>query len=171
MEFMKKVNEISKKVGETAQETYKTVATKSGKFFEETKLKLSVGDKEEAIDKLYKDMGKKVYQLHKSGEAVEDFEITCKEIDGINEEINEIQDKLLLSKELRKCDNCGEIINIDCSYCSSCGVKQEEIVNEVDTDEVEEPSKEEPKDKVCEECGHVSDNTVQFCVKCGRKLD
>ena len=36
---MKKVEEISKIVGKTASETYNTVATKSGKLIEDTKLK------------------------------------------------------------------------------------------------------------------------------------
>ena len=42
MEFMKKVEEISKKVGDTASNTYNTVADKSGKLIEETKLKISI---------------------------------------------------------------------------------------------------------------------------------
>ena len=41
MEFMKKVNEISKAVGKTASETYSTVADKSGKLVEEAKLKIT----------------------------------------------------------------------------------------------------------------------------------
>lgn len=180
MEFMKKVNEIGKKVGETAQETYKTVTSKSGKFFEETKLKMSIGDKEEDIEKLYQDMGKKVYDLHKAGESVEDFEETCKEIDDILFEIKNIESKILLTKDLRKCENCGEIIEAECAYCSSCGVKQEKIIvedkkekeKEKDIDELDiVNAEEEPTEKICTECGFVSDDTVQFCVKCGHKLD
>ena len=41
MEFMKKVEEISKKVGDTATNTYNTVADKSGKLIEETKLRIA----------------------------------------------------------------------------------------------------------------------------------
>ena len=41
MEFMKKVEEISKKVGDTASNTYNTVADKSGKLIEETKQRLN----------------------------------------------------------------------------------------------------------------------------------
>ena len=53
MEFMKKVEEISKKVGDTASNTYNTVADKSGKLIEETKLKISISDKETDIDEIY----------------------------------------------------------------------------------------------------------------------
>ena len=47
---MKKVTEISKKVGDAATETYNTVAEKSGKMFEEAKLKMSISSKEGEID-------------------------------------------------------------------------------------------------------------------------
>ena len=50
MEFMKKVEELSKKVGDTASSTYNTVADKSGKLIEETKLKIAISDKETDIE-------------------------------------------------------------------------------------------------------------------------
>ena len=70
MEFMKKVNEISKAVGKTASETYSTVADKSGKLVEEAKLKISIADKEGEIKKIYEEIGKSVYDEYKNGEDV-----------------------------------------------------------------------------------------------------
>ena len=66
MEFMKKVEEISKKVGDTATNTYNTVADKSGKLIEETKLRIAISDKETDIDEIYEEMGKAVYNAYKS---------------------------------------------------------------------------------------------------------
>ena len=57
---MKKIEEISKIVGSTATSTYNTVADKSGKLIEETKLKLAISDKEADIEEIYKEMGKTV---------------------------------------------------------------------------------------------------------------
>ena len=70
MEFMKKVNEISKIVGKTATDTYNTVADKSGKVIEDAKLKMAIADKEDDIDAIYKEMGKTVYDTYKTGEDV-----------------------------------------------------------------------------------------------------
>ena len=63
MEFMKKVEEISKKVGDTASNTYNTVADKSGKLIEETKLKISISEKHTDIDEIYEEIGKAVYNF------------------------------------------------------------------------------------------------------------
>ena len=64
MEFMKKITEISKKVGDAASDTYNTVADKSGKFIEDTKTRMAISDKEEEIEDIYMDMGKTVYEIY-----------------------------------------------------------------------------------------------------------
>ena len=82
MEFMKKVEEISKKVGDTATNTYNTVADKSGKLIEETKLKISISDKQADIAEVYEEMGKAVYDAYKAGEDVgKEFTKQAKKID------------------------------------------------------------------------------------------
>ena len=75
MEFMKKVEELSKKVGDTASSTYNTVADKSGKLIEETKLKIAISDKETDIDEIYEEIGKAVYNAYKAGEDVGNYVI------------------------------------------------------------------------------------------------
>ena len=99
MEFMKKVEEISKKVGDTASNTYNTVADKSGKLIEETKLKISISEKQTDIDEIYEEMGKAVYNLYKADEDVgKEFTKQCKKIDKLNDEINNMNTKILYNK-------------------------------------------------------------------------
>ena len=57
MDFMKKVESLSKKVGTTASETYNAVINKSGKIIEGTKSKFEISDK---IEKIFISMGKTV---------------------------------------------------------------------------------------------------------------
>ena len=54
MGFKEKVEEIGKKVGDTATNAYNTVADKSGKLIEETKMKVSISDKKQTLKKSMK---------------------------------------------------------------------------------------------------------------------
>lgn len=169
MDFMKKVEEISKKVGDTASKSYNTVADKSGKLIEETKLKIAISDKEADIEEIYEQMGQLVYQAYKDGEDVgKEFTKHSKKIDKINDEIDEMHKKIMFNKNLRKCDECGEVISVDSKFCTNCGVKQKPV-------KIKEEKKVVKKEdvvveKVCPECGVVCAPETKFCDKCGHKF-
>lgn len=169
MEFMKKVEEISKKVGDTATTTYNTVADKSGKLIEETKLKIAISDKETDIDEVYEEIGKAVYNAYKAGEDVgKEFTKQSKKIDKLNEEIKEMNKKILFNKSLRVCETCGETISLQSKFCTNCGEKQKPVKIK---EEKKVIKKEEVEvEKVCPECGEVCEPTVKFCNKCGHKF-
>lgn len=169
MEFMKKVEEISKKVGDTATTTYNTVADKSGKLIEETKLKIAISDKETDIDEIYEEIGKVVYNAYKAGEDVgKEFAKQGKKIDKLNEEIKEMNKKILFNKNLRVCESCGETIPLLSKFCTNCGEKQKAVKFK---EEKKVIKKEEVEvEKVCPECGEVCEPTVKFCNKCGHKF-
>ncbi|MDD2376281.1 MAG: zinc ribbon domain-containing protein [Clostridia bacterium] len=171
MDFMKKINELSKKVGDGVADTYKTVADKSGKLLEEAKGRIAISDKEANIDQAYISMGRTVYDVYSKGEDVgKAFNKECKEIDKINAEIEEMNRAILFNKKLRKCDNCLEIIGIESVYCESCGQKQKAI--KVKKAEVkEEVKKEAAVERVCPTCGSISDENAKFCLKCGYKYN
>ena len=169
MEFMKKVEEISKKVGDTASSTYNTVADKSGKLIEETKLKISISDKQTDIDEIYEVMGKAVYNLYKAEEDVgKEFTKQCKKIDKLNDEINNMNVKILYNKGLRNCLACGEVISLDSKFCTNCGEKQKPFKLKEDKKVIKKDEVE--VEKVCPECGQVFEPTAKFCNKCGHKF-
>ena len=100
MGFKEKVEEIGKKVGDTATNAYNTVADKSGKLIEETKMKVSISDKEADIEEIYEEMGKAIYDSFKAGEDVgKDYAKECKKIDKLNDEIAELNKKILFNKK------------------------------------------------------------------------
>lgn len=170
MEFMKKVNEISKVVGKTASETYNTVADKSGKVIEDAKLKLAIAEKEEEINEIYAQMGKAVYASYKEGEDVgKAFTKESKAIDKKIEEIEEMNKKILYNKGLRICSECNQTIGIENAYCPNCGTKQKTIKFKEDKKEKKEEIK-KIENKVCAQCGLVCDPSAKFCTKCGMEL-
>lgn len=168
MEFMKKVNEISKIVGKTATDTYNTVADKSGKLIEDAKIKINISDKETDIEKIYEELGKTVYDMYKSGEDVgKVFTKECKKIDNIKSEIEEMNKKLLFNKGLRNCSSCGAVISTECVFCSKCGQKQKPVKIKEDKKEAKNEKQEKVTEKVCPQCGLVCTPDDKFCTKCG----
>ncbi|MEG1705591.1 MAG: zinc ribbon domain-containing protein [Clostridia bacterium] len=171
MDFMKKINEISKRVGDGVADTYKTVADKSGKLFEEVKVKTNISDKENEIQEIYINMGKTVYDMYKSGEDVgKVFTKECKNIDKSYNEIEDMNKKVLYNKNLRKCSNCFEIIDLDSVYCENCGEKQKSFKIKEDKKEEKVDGKEEKVERVCPTCGYISEQNAKFCLKCGYKF-
>lgn len=169
MGFKEKVEEISKKVGDTASSTYNTVADKSGKLIEETKLKIAISDKETDIDEVYEEIGKAVYEQYKAGEDVgKEFTKLSKKIDKFNEEIKDMKTKILYNKSLRECASCGEVIALNSKFCTNCGEKQKAVKLK---EEKKVTKKEEVEvEKVCPECGEVCATTAKFCSKCGHQF-
>lgn len=121
MDFMKKVNEVTGKVGEIAVGTYKTVAQKSNTLVQETKTKLVINEKTDEIEGIYKEMGQTIYRSYKRGEDVGDLAANCKMLEKLEKETKELQDSILEIKNQRRCDNCNAVVPNETSYCPSCG--------------------------------------------------
>ncbi|MBR5227877.1 MAG: zinc ribbon domain-containing protein [Clostridia bacterium] len=162
MEFSDKVKDVSKKVGDVAEKTYKTVADKSNQLIQNTKLKIKISDIEQEIEIMYSDFGKRIYEKFKAGEEVDGFEKECKKITKMYKEIEELDAKSLNLRGLRKCSNCMQAIEVEAKYCPSCGEKQKKIK--------EEKEEKVPVSKVCVVCGTEHPVDVNFCTKCGNKF-
>ena len=168
MEFKQKMTEVSKKVGDVATETYNTVAEKSSKMFEDAKLRMAISSKENDIEEIFIEIGKTVYDDYKSGKDVgKTFTKEAKKIDSLNQEIAEMNTKILYNKKQRVCEKCGKIIPLESTFCSACGAKQKPVKVK---EENKNAKKEEPKQIVCPECGTISDPDSKFCLKCGREF-
>ena len=164
MDFKDKFKDITKKVGNVAQDTYKTVADKSGKFVEEAKLKIKTNDLESDIERIYTEIGEAVYEKYKSGEDVgKAFAKECKEIDKMYKEIKDMDVKVLFLKNLRICESCGDTIGIDNKYCPVCGEKQKKV-------KIKEEKAEEIEQKICPKCKTIHGVDVNYCTKCGYKF-
>lgn len=166
MDFKETVVDVSKKATAAATKTYKVVADKSGKLFEETKLKISNSDMEVEITKLFENIGIKVLEIYNSGKKVDkEVEKDIKQIEKLKKEIEKNDEQILHLKNQRVCDNCDEIIDIDIKFCPYCGEKQKKVKIKED-----KQKKEEVTEKTCPDCGTVHLPDVNFCTKCGYKF-
>lgn len=166
MEFMKKVEEISKKIGETASDTYNVVADKSGKFIQDTKSKFAISEKERKIQEIFEGIGRTVYEMYLKGEDVgEVFKQEAEKVDDFKKEIREINKKILANKGLKECNNCGKVIQMESKFCQHCGVEQPQI------EVVETKPEEQPEGNICSKCNTKCEDDAEFCPNCGEKLD
>lgn len=130
------------KLGKKISEGYNAAAEKTKEVANETKLKFAISDCKEKINKEYKQIGEKVYEMFlndRDNETALKLINEFKAIDGLKEDIKRNEYQILETNKKKKCDNCGEEISIDAEYCPKCGTankKQEthvfeaEIVNE-----------------------------------------
>lgn len=165
MDFKDKVKDVSRKVSDVAEKTYKTVASKSTQIIEETKLKIKLNDTEEEIAKLFEEIGLNIYEQYKSGKKIDTGIVkTCKRIDKLYKDIDKMDTKVLYLKNLRVCENCNEAIGVDNKFCPVCGYKQKKIKIK------EEIKNENITTKICSQCETVHGEDVNYCTKCGQKF-
>lgn len=114
------------KLGKKASETYQITKEKAAIISEELKLKGKISDLNDKIEKLYLEIGKTVYNEVKDGRDVEREEISakCDEITQMQDEISKLQSDILALKNVKKCVNCGEEVELNAAFCSKCGKEQ-----------------------------------------------
>lgn len=129
-------NKLTKK----ATETYKLTKDKTTQISGELKLRGKISELKSKIEEAYKEVGMIVYAEVKNGTEVsrEDVSAKCDEIKAMEEEIEKLQVEILRVKNIKKCVNCGEELELGVRFCSKCGKEQPEEVEEI------EVKKEEP---------------------------
>ena len=142
--------EFFDKIGKKATETYKGAAEKTGKIAKETKLKMAMNDNKSKINKLYKEIGKQVYQAHIDNKKIkieDEIKETCLKIDVLADEIEDYRKEILELKDRKQCPECNTEIDVEARYCPNCGEKQPERPQEeeetVEAEIVEDEEEEE----------------------------
>ena len=123
------------KLGRKASEACKVTADKTGKIAKEAKLKLKMSDLKGQINDIYEEIGKKVYEKHIRGEAVDikkDLEEQCTQIDVLSAEVEDILKECMDLKDKKQCQKCYKEIEKDAKFCPECGEKQQNSVKEVE---------------------------------------
>ena len=141
--------EFFDKLGKKASEAYKVTADKTGKLAKEAKLRMKMGELKSEINKIYEDIGKKIYENHVLEEKKDisnQIEEQCTKIDCLSDEIESILKHCLELKDKRQCPNCYAEIEKDVKFCPECGAKQDIIEEPVKEVEIVDESNEEKSD-------------------------
>lgn len=106
-------------------------------------------DIEREIGVHYLRMGEVFYEGYRTGDmsiAEEEMTELCKACDLLNEEIEEIRNRIAILKNERVCE-CGTVVALDANFCPNCGRKLEKLPvpqNRSESDQVAYDQDEEP---------------------------
>ncbi len=133
---------IFEKLEKKTTETINCATETTTKFAGDTKLKIRISNCKGKIEDLYKDIGKKVYQLNIL-EGREDIKENIKEevekISALTDEIEEYERQRMEIKDLKQCENCKSKIDRSAKYCPECGAEQPvEKVHDVEVVDLQE---------------------------------
>ena len=123
----------------------KDTAEKTNKLTREMRIKSMMNDYKGAIEKIYAEIGKKVYEKYIREENIDiraELAEECSKIDAHAKEIEDLRMEMLALKDLRICKNCAAEISISAKFCPKCGTVQEEIkpAEENKTENTAQPS-------------------------------
>jgi len=109
---------IGKKAGEAVK--------KSGELVEITKLNMNITTEEGKIQKLYNQIGKKVYENYCQTDKVDElFAEDCNTIKDYENTIRNLKNKIMEIKNMKICTNCGAELERTTVFCPKCGAKQD----------------------------------------------
>lgn len=101
-----------------------TAGKKTGELVELGKLKLKMAELRHEIAGAHEGLGRLVYHGQKSGENVDDMVAACVEhIDELNAELAELEEHVMESKNVVRCDSCGMYNTVTATFCNHCGKK------------------------------------------------
>jgi len=113
-----------------ASETYKNTAEKTNKITREMKLKSLINEDKTRIERLYIEIGRKVYEKHVREENIDiknELKEECSKIDAYAKEIEDMRMEILELKDLRLCRKCAAEVPLAAKFCPKCGASQEEM--------------------------------------------
>ena len=119
---------------------------KAKDFKDTAKITMYIKEREGAIQKMYRELGKAYFQDHKDDADPVYGQITA--IKAAFEEIGELKANKDDIRGIRRCPECGNPVSQEAKFCAQCGAKCEEEpeVVECEVVEDEEPEAEETED-------------------------
>jgi ribosomal protein L40E len=129
---------------------------------------MSVNSEEDKVNKLYGEIGRKLYASYSAGESsAPDFTAEFEQIDACEKTIKDIRKKIMELKNVKLCQKCGAELAPAAMFCPKCGSKQEAAP----PPPAPEVRVEEPAAKCfCPECGTEVTSDTAFCSNCGTQI-
>lgn len=153
--------ELSRKFKKIGKDT----VTEVQKLNEIRQLNGRVSEEKKALNQIYMEMGKKLYELYKDA-PLEGFEAEMQSVEEKFSMIDLLQDQIRGVKGVSLCPNCNMEVGAGERFCSNCGEKMPEVIvieekeDDVIMEQAEEAS-EEAADDVVEAVEEVIEDVVE----------
>lgn len=149
--------ELSKKFKKIGKDT----VTEVQKLNEIRQLNGRVNEEKKALNQIYMEMGKKLYELYKDA-PLEGFEAEMQSVEEKFSMIDLLQDQIRGVKGVALCPNCNMEVGAGERFCSNCGEKMPEVIEiEEKEDDVIMEQAEEAADDVVEAAEESADDVVE----------
>lgn len=125
--------DIFDRLGDTIVSVSKDATQKAKDLSELARIRMEMRAKNDYLNKLYLEIGKCCYELHKDDECRE-FDDHMQLIEESLESLEELKRQAGQIKGVASCSVCGQNMPLDAEFCSKCGAKLEKPVN-TETDE------------------------------------
>lgn len=129
--------EFFEKMGDAISETGRDITQKVTDLTELTKLHMDTRRQEDAVRRLYRELGKQYYELHKDDEepVFEEVELITETL----ERLQELKKAAAKCKGKKVCPECGAPNADDAVFCNKCGAKcEDEVPEEADAEDCKE---------------------------------
>lgn len=153
-EFKSMINKIGKNITRTSKDVVNNA-----------KMSMKLSSKEDKLNELYLEVGKKVYEIYSyGGNLGEFFDKKYKEMLNLKNEIKEI--KLTMEENKQKSREEKEALKAELQAYREMQRQQAE------TEEIEKSEQiiEDSEKIVCTTCEKENDKNSSFCSDCGREL-
>ena len=101
-----------------------TAGRKTEELVELGKIKIKIADLQREVSSAQEGLGRLVYDSRISGQSVEDMIDACvAHITELQTEIEELEEKVLQSKNAVRCTACGVLNDATAAFCNRCGSK------------------------------------------------
>ena len=145
---------LKEKLAQTSQ----TAANKVKDLSETVRLNTNNSEIEDEISDLYGKIGYEIYLAHKD-DPIPEVKDYIEQITELHKRIAENNTLIHAMQSANTCPNCGGKLKPGMVFCSSCGLKLPE--------RIEEPE----KAAFCSNCGAPVVKDAAFCTSCGAKIE
>lgn len=121
-----------------------------------------ISEEEKKIEKLYADLGKAYFELHKN-DTVNEFKVQINSINDSMAKIEDLQRSIKEAKGLISCPKCSKDMKKTDAFCTSCGYRVAPV-------EEPKPAEVATSANKCTNCGAVVPEGSMFCTSCGTKV-
>lgn len=105
------------------------------------KITMDIKEREGAIQKMYRELGKAYFQDHKDDETAEYDQVLA--IKAAFEEIGELKASKDEIRGIKRCKECGNPVSQEAKFCANCGAKCEAEPEFVECEVVDDVTEEE----------------------------
>ncbi len=133
------------KLGNTISAAGKDGLGKAKELKDTAKISVDIKEREGAIQKMYRELGKAYYHEHKNDTECE-YADRLEAIKATFEEIGELKAMKDEIRGIKRCPSCGQPVAAKAKFCENCGAKCEEEAVECEVVEDEECADETAED-------------------------